>query len=66
MAELFPGFERERVRVNGVELNVVHGGKGEPVLLRKYWPSISMPRPPRKRAASLPAKAAPARLSSAT
>lgn len=42
MADLFPGFQRERVRVNGVELNVVHGGKGEPVLLLHGYPQMNL------------------------
>src|SRR5512134_2325437 len=42
MSSFFPGFKRERVRVNGVELNVVHGGAGEPVLLLHGYPQMQL------------------------
>jgi haloacetate dehalogenase len=38
VAEFFPGFARERVRANGVELNVVHGGRGDALLLLHGYP----------------------------
>jgi haloacetate dehalogenase len=42
MPSFFPGFKRERVRVNGVELNVVHGGAGIPVLLLHGYPQMHL------------------------
>lgn len=38
MAELFPGFRRELIAGNGVKLNVVRGGRGDPVLLLHGYP----------------------------
>ncbi len=38
MTRFFPGFVRERVRVNGIELNLVRGGEGSPVLLLHGYP----------------------------
>lgn len=32
-AEFFPGFKREQIKTTGATINVVHGGKGSPVLL---------------------------------
>lgn len=42
MPNFFPGFERERVRVNGVELTVVHGRAGIPVLLLHGYPQMHL------------------------
>ena len=36
---MFEGFKQERIRANGVELNVVYGGTGDAVLL---LPSASL------------------------
>jgi haloacetate dehalogenase len=38
VTDFFPGFARERVKANGVELNVVHGGKGDALLLLHGYP----------------------------
>lgn len=35
---MFEGFERRRVAANGVEINLVMGGKGPPVLLLHGYP----------------------------
>lgn len=35
---LFPGFERRRIRASGATINLVHGGKGPPVLLLHGYP----------------------------
>jgi haloacetate dehalogenase len=35
---LFPGFQRRRVRTSGATINLVHGGKGPPVLLLHGYP----------------------------
>jgi haloacetate dehalogenase len=42
MSNFFPGFKRERIRVNGVALNVVHGGAGDPVLLLHGYPQMHL------------------------
>jgi NADP-dependent 3-hydroxy acid dehydrogenase YdfG/pimeloyl-ACP methyl ester carboxylesterase len=42
MSGFFPGFTRERVRANGVELSVVHGGAGDPVLLLHGYPQMHL------------------------
>lgn len=38
MSGFFPGFKRERVRVNGIDLNVASGGKGDALLLLHGYP----------------------------
>ncbi len=38
MSALFPGFERRRVATSGAEINLVHGGKGPPLLLLHGYP----------------------------
>ena len=38
MVELFPGFQKRRVTTNGVAINLVQGGAGEPVLLIHGYP----------------------------
>jgi haloacetate dehalogenase len=38
VAELFPGFRRERVQTSGAEINLVLGGAGPPVLLLHGYP----------------------------
>ena len=38
MVAFFPGFEHRRVMSNGVGINLVHGGTGEPVLLIHGYP----------------------------
>jgi haloacetate dehalogenase len=35
---LFPGFQSRRVRTSGATINLVHGGKGPPVLLLHGYP----------------------------
>jgi len=35
---MFPGFQRKRVRTSGATINLVAGGKGEPVLLLHGYP----------------------------
>jgi len=35
---LFEGFEQERVRTGGAEINLVRGGEGPPVLLLHGYP----------------------------
>jgi haloacetate dehalogenase len=35
---LFPGFERKRIRTSGAQINLVHGGEGPPVLLLHGYP----------------------------
>ncbi|HEY6966055.1 MAG TPA: alpha/beta hydrolase [Burkholderiales bacterium] len=35
---LFPDFERKRIRTSGARINLVHGGKGPPVLLLHGYP----------------------------
>lgn len=35
---LFPGFKSKRVRASGATINLVHGGKGPPVLLLHGYP----------------------------
>ncbi|MGH8704719.1 MAG: alpha/beta fold hydrolase, partial [Burkholderiales bacterium] len=35
---LFPGFERRRIRTSGATINLVHAGKGPPVLLLHGYP----------------------------
>jgi len=35
---LFPGFEKLRLRTSGATINLVHGGKGPPVLLLHGYP----------------------------
>ena len=36
--KLFPGFTRRRIRASGATINLVHGGKGPPVLLLHGYP----------------------------
>ena len=38
MSDLFPGFALERRRVNGVTINLRHGGSGPPLLLMHGFP----------------------------
>ena len=38
MTTFFPGFQRRRLASNGVEINLVHGGQGTPVLLLHGYP----------------------------
>ena len=38
MSELFPGFQRKRVRTSGAAIHLVHGGRGDPVLLLHGYP----------------------------
>ncbi len=38
MTDLLPGFRRQRLRVNGVTINLCHGGSGSPVLLLHGYP----------------------------
>lgn len=38
MSELYPGFAHEQRRVNGITLNVRHGGRGPPLLLVHGFP----------------------------
>lgn len=38
MTSLFPGFEQQRIKSNGIEVNLVHGGAGDPVLLLHGYP----------------------------
>jgi haloacetate dehalogenase len=38
MGSFFPGFARERVSVNGIELNVASAGKGDAILLLHGYP----------------------------
>ncbi|MGQ0543789.1 MAG: alpha/beta fold hydrolase [Betaproteobacteria bacterium] len=38
MPDFFPGFRRELIAANGVNLNVVHGGHGDAVLLLHGYP----------------------------
>jgi haloacetate dehalogenase len=42
MANYFPGFQQERIRANGVALNVLHGGTGDPVLLLHGYPQMHL------------------------
>jgi haloacetate dehalogenase len=35
---LFPGFKQRRIRASGATINLVHGGKGPPVLLLHGYP----------------------------
>jgi haloacetate dehalogenase len=35
---LFPGFDKRRIRTSGATINLVHGGKGPPVLLLHGYP----------------------------
>jgi len=42
MANWFPGFGRQRIRANGVALNVLHGGAGDPVLLLHGYPQTHL------------------------
>ena len=37
-ARLFPGFQRRRINTGGAEINLVHGGKGPPLLLLHGYP----------------------------
>ena len=37
-ARLFPGFQRRRISTGGAEINLVHGGKGPPLLLLHGYP----------------------------
>ena len=36
--KLFPGFKSKRIRTSGAIINLVHGGKGPPVLLLHGYP----------------------------
>jgi haloacetate dehalogenase len=36
--QLFPGFKSRRIRTSGATINLVHGGKGPPVLLLHGYP----------------------------
>ena len=36
--KLFPGFKSKRIRTSGATINLVHGGKGTPVLLLHGYP----------------------------
>ena len=38
MSELFPGFQQKRVRTSGAAIHLVHGGRGDPVLLLHGYP----------------------------
>ncbi len=38
MSELFPGFERERIKTSGAAIHLAHGGKGPPLLLLHGYP----------------------------
>ncbi len=38
MTAFFPGFEKRRLTSNGIGINLVHGGKGTPVLLLHGYP----------------------------
>ncbi len=38
MTDFFPGFERRRLVSNGVAINLVQGGKGDPILLLHGYP----------------------------
>ena len=38
MTAFFPGFDKHRVMSNGVSINLVHGGAGDPVLLIHGYP----------------------------
>ena len=38
MSELFPGFQRKRVRTSGAAIHLVHGGRGDPLLLLHGYP----------------------------
>ena len=38
MSDLFPGLKRRRIRTSGVAINLVHGGKGPPLLLLHGYP----------------------------
>jgi len=38
MTVFFPGFDKHRVTSNGVSINLVHGGAGDPVLLIHGYP----------------------------
>jgi haloacetate dehalogenase len=38
MADFFPGFERRRIKISGVEINLVTGGSGKPLLLLHGYP----------------------------
>jgi len=38
VSDLFPGFKRRRIRTSGAAINLVHGGKGPPVLLLHGYP----------------------------
>jgi haloacetate dehalogenase len=38
VTELFPGMMRRRIRTSGAAINVVHGGKGPPLLLLHGYP----------------------------
>lgn len=35
---MFKGFQQEKIRVNGLDINTVHGGKGKPLLLLHGYP----------------------------
>src|SRR5688572_5192906 len=39
---LFPGFQSRRVRTSGATINLVHGGKGPPVLLLHGYPETHL------------------------
>jgi len=39
---LFPGFQSRRVRTSGATINLVHGGKGPPVLLLHGYPQTHL------------------------
>jgi haloacetate dehalogenase len=38
MAEFFPGFEEQRIKTSGAEINLVTGGSGPPLLLLHGYP----------------------------
>ena len=38
MSDLFPGLKRRRIRTSGAAINLVHGGKGPPLLLLHGYP----------------------------
>lgn len=40
--DFFPGFQREQIKTTGATINVVHGGKGSPVLLMHGIPETHL------------------------
>lgn len=38
MTDMFPGFEQKRIQANGIEINLIEGGQGDPVLLLHGYP----------------------------